>query len=171
MRIGLAPYECRINDIEFNLSQIEKALKESGNADLVCFGEAFLQGFGAVTSEYEEDIEMAVEQDSSAMNRIKELSVKYQKGNAITESVAVAFETTINEMQNFAEVAKSTNESVKSQAEALSQIEAGIEQISGVTQNTAASTQESSAISEQLADRAAELDQLVKKFKLYSPGK
>lgn len=37
--------------------------------------------------------------------------------------------------------------------EALSQIEAGIEQISGVTQNTAASTQESSAISEQLADK------------------
>lgn len=45
------------------------------------------------------------------------------------------------------------NESAKSQAEALSQIEAGIEQISGVTQNTAASTQESSAISEQLADK------------------
>lgn len=79
MRIGLAPYECRINDIEFNLSQIEKALKESGNADLVCFGEAFLQGFGAVTSEYEEDIQMAVEQDSLTMNRIKDLSVKYQK--------------------------------------------------------------------------------------------
>lgn len=45
------------------------------------------------------------------------------------------------------------NEFAKSQAEALSQIEAGIEQISGVTQNTAASTQESSAISEQLADK------------------
>lgn len=45
------------------------------------------------------------------------------------------------------------NESAKSQAEALSQIEAGIEQISGVTQNTAASTQESSAISEQLAEK------------------
>ena len=66
MRIGLAPYECRINDIEFNLSQIEKALKKSGNADLVCLGEAFLQGFGAVTSEYETDIKMAVEQDSKS---------------------------------------------------------------------------------------------------------
>lgn len=49
------------------------------------------------------------------------------------------------------------NESAKSQAEALSQIEAGIEQISGVTQNTAASTQESSAISEQLADKNLQL--------------
>lgn len=49
------------------------------------------------------------------------------------------------------------NESAKSQAEALSQIEAGIEQISGVTQNTAASTQESSAISEQLAEKNLQL--------------
>lgn len=57
-------------------------------------------------------------------------------------------------MQKFADVAKETNESARNQAEILSQIEQGIEQISGVTQNTAASSQESSAISEQLEQRA-----------------
>ena len=51
----------------------------------------------------------------------------------------------------------------------LSQIEQGIEQISGVTQNTAASSQESSAISEQLEQRARELDKLINNFKLYRP--
>ena len=129
------------------------------------------RGFAVVA---EQIGKLAADSSASAVDTrelIKKTMEEINRGNAITESVAVAFETTINEMQNFAEVAKSTNESAKSQAEALSQIEAGIEQISGVTQNTAASTQESSAISEQLADRAAELDQLVKKFKLYSPGK
>ena len=129
------------------------------------------RGFAVVA---EQIGKLAADSSASAVDTrelIKKTMEEINKGNAITESVAVAFETTINEMQNFAEVAKSTNESAKSQAEALSQIEAGIEQISGVTQNTAASTQESSAISEQLADRAAELDQLVKKFKLYSSGK
>ncbi len=126
------------------------------------------RGFAVVA---EQIGKLAADSSNSAVNT-RELIVKtmeeINKGNAITESVAVAFENTIAEMQNFAEVARSTNESARSQADALSQIEAGIEQISGVTQNTAASTQESSAISEQLAERAAELDQLVKKFKLYS---
>ena len=65
MKIGLASYECRMNDIGFNLKQIEKAIVESKDADLVCFGEAFLQGFAAVTSDYEMDIKMAAEQDSA----------------------------------------------------------------------------------------------------------
>ncbi len=79
MKIGLAPYECKNNDIEFNLSQIEKALSEAGSVDLLCFGEAFLQGFGSVTSEYETDIKIAVAQDSPIMNKIKALSLSYQK--------------------------------------------------------------------------------------------
>ena len=79
MKIGLAPYECKMNDIQYNLLQIEKALIESYDADLVCFGEAFLQGFGAVTSEYSTDINIAIEQESLIMNQIKDLSIIYQK--------------------------------------------------------------------------------------------
>ena len=129
------------------------------------------RGFAVVA---EQIGKLAADSSNSAVNT-RELIVKtmeeINKGNDITASVAVAFENTINEMQKFAEVAKATNEAAKDQAEALSQIEAGIEQISGVTQTTAASTQESSAVSEQLAARALELDGLVKQFKLYSDGK
>ena len=129
------------------------------------------RGFAVVA---EQIGKLAADSSNSAVNT-RELIVKtmeeINKGNDITASVAVAFENTINEMQKFADVAKATNEAAKDQAEALSQIEAGIEQISGVTQTTAASTQESSAVSEQLAARALELDGLVKQFKLYSDGK
>ena len=41
------------------------------------------------------------------------------------------------------------------------------EQISQVTQQNAAASEESSAISEQLAGKAVELDKLVNRFKLY----
>ena len=79
MKIGLASYECRMNDMDFNLDQIEKALIASEDADLVCFGEAFLQGFAAVTSDYATDIERAVALDSLPMAKIRELSSKYRK--------------------------------------------------------------------------------------------
>lgn len=75
MKVGLVSYECRNNDIEFNLSQIKKAFKES-NVDLLCFGEAFLQGFGTITFDYNRDIKMAVEQDSKYMDIIKKLTIE-----------------------------------------------------------------------------------------------
>ena len=79
MKIGLAAYECRMNDAAFNLAQIERALAEAGDAELVCFGEAFLQGFSAVTSDYAADIELAAAQDSAPMARLRALSLKYRK--------------------------------------------------------------------------------------------
>lgn len=129
------------------------------------------RGFAVVA---EQIGKLASDSSASAVST-RELIVKtmeeINKGNEITASVAEAFENTINEMQKFAQVAKETTENANGQAEALSQIESGIEQISSVTQTTAAATEETSAISEQLATRAVELDMLVKEFKLYSDVK
>lgn len=90
-----------------------------------------------------------------------------EKGDRITEETAVAFENIISEMQSFAAMAKGVNENADSQAKALGQIEQGIEQITLVTQQNAAASQECSAISEELAARATELDNLVEKFVLH----
>ncbi len=68
-----------MNDTSFNLDQIEKAITAAKDADLVCFGEAFLQGFAAVTSDYAVDIKMTVEQNSAPMVRIRTLSQEYHK--------------------------------------------------------------------------------------------
>ena len=78
MRIGLAAYEFRNNDIFFNLRQIEKALQEvRGHADLLCFGEAFLQGFDALSWEYEKDKLIAVSRDSEIMNTLCRMTQEY----------------------------------------------------------------------------------------------
>lgn len=46
MRIGLASYRCENKNTEFNIGQIERAMREAqGKVELLCFGEAFLQGF------------------------------------------------------------------------------------------------------------------------------
>lgn len=94
-----------------------------------------------------------------------------EKGNKITEKTALAFETIIAAMQNFATAARNVMENAGSQATALEQVEQGIEQISTVTQQNAASSEECSAISEELAARATELDSLVSKFRLHSKKK
>lgn len=89
------------------------------------------------------------------------------KGNRVTEVTAEGFERIINDLEKFAEAAKMNSQMSKAQSDALVQVESGIEQISLVTQQNAAASQECSAIGEELAARAEALDNLVNKFKLY----
>lgn len=89
------------------------------------------------------------------------------KGNKVTEETAEGFERIIGELENFAKTTKETSEMAKEQSQALLQVEQGINQISLITSGNAASSQECSAISEELAARAQELDNLVDRFKLY----
>ncbi len=89
------------------------------------------------------------------------------RGNVVTEKTAVGFERIIKELEVFAEKSKENSDVSKAQSAALVQVEEGINQISLVTSQNAASSEECSAISEELAARAAELDTLVNKFKLF----
>lgn len=78
MIIGLASYKFINNDIEFNIGQIEKAVKSSTNSDLLCFGEAFLQGFDAFNWSYENDKNIAVSQNSTIMKKLEKMSKDYK---------------------------------------------------------------------------------------------
>ena len=89
------------------------------------------------------------------------------RGNEVTEKTVEGFERIIKELEVFADKSKETSESAKEQAVALGQVEEGINQINLVTMHNATASEQCSAISEELAARAAELDALVNKFKLY----
>lgn len=79
MRIGLASYEFKNNDISFNISQMERALKcAQGKVDLLCFGETFLQGFDALSWNYEADKDIAISTDSEVMRRFCGMTTAYQ---------------------------------------------------------------------------------------------
>lgn len=77
MKIGLAVYESRNRDIEYNLAQIERALQAArGSVDLLCFGEAFLQGFDSLSWDAEQDLKLAVSRDSEPMRRLCGLTLR-----------------------------------------------------------------------------------------------
>jgi len=78
MRIALASYEFKNKDVAFNLRQMERALKAvRGKAELLCFGEAFLQGFDALCWDHKIDLEIALEQNSEPIRSACALSEQY----------------------------------------------------------------------------------------------
>lgn len=113
---------------------------------------------------------LASDSAQSAVNTrelINKTMVEIEKGNAITISTSESFDQIIADMKAFADLAQQTTENAHEQANALEQVEQGIEQIAGAVQNTAASSEENSAISTNLSEKSVQLDELVKRFKLF----
>ena len=78
MRIGLVSYRCENRNTAFNMRQIELAMQRSaGKADLLCFGEAFLQGFDALCWDYEADRVIALERSSEEIARLQGWTMQY----------------------------------------------------------------------------------------------
>jgi len=76
MIITLASARIVDRDINYNLSQLKRCMKEAkaNSADLVCFGEAFLQGFNALSWQYEKDRKIALATYSKEFTQIKTLT-------------------------------------------------------------------------------------------------
>ena len=113
---------------------------------------------------------LAADSAKSAVNTrdlIDKTLVEIEKGNTITRTTADAFNQIIADMESFAELAENTMEKANSQAESLEQIGQGIEQLSGVVQGNAASSEENTAISINLAEGAAKMRDRVNIFKLF----
>lgn len=78
MNVALASARFVNGDTAFNLSQMERFAETARRrgADLLCFGEAFLQGFDAFVWRYDADRKTAVSADSPCFDRICGLSRK-----------------------------------------------------------------------------------------------
>lgn len=72
MRIALASARARNNDVPFSLEQMRRCMAQAKrqNADLVCFGEAFLQGFDAFSWDYEKDRAIAVSVEEETFQQL-----------------------------------------------------------------------------------------------------
>ncbi len=78
MRIGSVSYRCENRNIAFNMKQIERAMRRSaGKADLLCFGEAFLQGFDALCWDYEADKAIALDLSSKVISQLRSWTIRY----------------------------------------------------------------------------------------------
>lgn len=154
-----------ITDIEDIASQTN-LLALNASIEAARAGEAG-KGFAVVADQIGK---LAADSAQSAVNTrdlIDKTLVEIEKGNSITRTTAESFNQIIADMESFAELAQNTMEKANSQAESLAQIGQGIEQLSGVVQGTAASSEENTAISINLAEGAANMHDRVNLFKLF----
>lgn len=89
-----------------------------------------------------------------------------EKGNEITNKTADSLAEVINRMGKFADIAYETSQTSKTEADAISEVEKGINQIALVVQSNSASAEESSASSQELSAQSENLKELVEKFRL-----
>lgn len=106
--------------------------------------------------------------NSAVMTRelIGKSLIEVEKGNEITKKTADALAEVIDRIRKFADIAYETNQTSKAQADAVSEVEKGINQIAVVVQSNSAAAQESSASSEELSNQSENLKKLVGKFRL-----
>lgn len=72
MKIALCAAEFVNGDTQGNIGKIKRLAEEySGRADMLCFGEAFVQGFDGLTWNYEKDVDIAVSQDSPEIEGLR----------------------------------------------------------------------------------------------------
>lgn len=154
-----------ITDIEDIASQTN-LLALNASIEAARAGEAG-KGFAVVADQIGK---LAADSAKSAVNTrdlIDKTLVEIQRGNAVTITTAEAFNQIISDMDSFAEMAENTMEKANSQAESLEQIGQGIEQLSGVVQSTATSSEENTAISINLSEGADKMNERVNRFKLF----
>ena len=73
MKIALASARIIDRDVPHNMAQMKHWMQEAAaaGAELVCFGEAFLQGFNALTWQFDEDRHIALPADSPEIVQIR----------------------------------------------------------------------------------------------------
>ena len=154
-----------ITDIEDIASQTN-LLALNASIEAARAGEAG-KGFAVVADQIGK---LAADSAKSAVNTrdlIDKTLVEIQRGNSVTITTAEAFNQIISDMDSFAEMAENTMEKANAQAEPLEQVGQGIEQLSGVVQSTAASSEENTAISINLSEGADKMNERVNRFKLF----
>lgn len=124
------------------------------------------RGFSVVADEIrnlaDQSAKAAVDTRQMIENSIREVT----EGNTAAKQVSETIKAVVDGIGQIAEFSQNLKNIVSDQAQAMQQAEIGVNQISGVVQDNAATAQEASATSQQLSAQAVTLDELVGQFKL-----
>lgn len=165
----------RINDTSKEIVNIITAIEDiasqtnllSLNASIEAAraGEAG-KGFAVVADQIGK---LAADSASAAVDtkRLIENSIQeVEQGNEITARTTEVIRSLIEGIATLADSTEEISKMTVAQADAMKQMEAGVEQISEVIQNNSAAAQETSATSEELSAQTENLEQMVGRFTL-----
>lgn len=124
------------------------------------------KGFAVVADEVRNLASKSAEASKNTAALIETSLQAVENGTKIADETAKSLEVVINDIQEASSMMDAIARASKGQAEAISQITLGIDQISSVVQTNSATAQQSAAASEELFGQAQILKDLVKNFRL-----
>lgn len=122
------------------------------------------KGFAVVAEQVKVLAEQSAQSAKDTRELIESSILEVENGSTISEKTASSLSRVVEAINNIKVNIDAVSASSQGQAEAMHQLEQGVEQISGVVQNNSAAAEETSATSEELSAQAENLSQLVKKF-------
>lgn len=124
------------------------------------------KGFAVVADEVRNLASKSAEASKNTAVLIENSLNAVENGKKIADETANSLEKVMSGIHEATEMMDSIAKASREQAEAITQITLGIDQISSVVQTNSATAEESAAASEELSGQAQLLKELVKKFRL-----
>ncbi len=128
------------------------------------------KGFAVVADEVRNLASKSAEASKNTAALIENSLQAVENGKRIADETAQSLEVVINDIQEASSMMDTIAKASADQAESISQITLGIDQISSVVQTNSATAEESAAASEELSGQAQILNELVRKFRLEGDG-
>ncbi|NNJ33350.1 methyl-accepting chemotaxis protein [Lacrimispora defluvii] len=124
------------------------------------------KGFSVVADEVRELAGKSADAAKQTTDLILSTMESVAQGKRNTESTAEVFKKIVEQTNTIDTLVSKVSQSLKSQADSVSQLEGGMQKISMVTQSNSATAEESAATSEELLSQMQMLKELIMQFQL-----